>query len=931
MSRLVGRSAIFLVIFSLVGAIVSANDPPVNLIPNPSFEMGTGSGNVPLHWSVFASSDVAFFELTSEHASNGSTSLKLVDTAGDQSTGLRSTRVKAEPGRVYRAEANVLVQSGLTQFFLDFHDASGRRIVAEIGRGRVSPEWQTLTVEATAPEGTASISLILYSDIANTGTVLYDNVRLYDVTPEPAQTAQAPLNYATPGMRILADQYISPIDITVAEYELQAPALYDPLPVSAGPDTISTGPLHVGFSEIGLPTTLDFDRLRRGNLGPETRLFSDMQITVSSSKNDSPEQPEKLMYVADESGYELQNSYFNRRLARFGKDSQDRRLDVYTELIDNSMFLYMFPRLHLEQGETTWMTTSFHLDGSFRRVTYFEGNARTQSDLTEPVTLRLDQSVTKPFIMFERGGVGQPGIAFFLPVRPEVRAWYHEHYVAVAVPEVEVTIQPTDDGVDITFRAEGLTPTSDRPHTFDFYYWAFPVQGTPDTALYLLQGGLAPRIWANLPTFDDERVKLWTEFMPSSGDTRIFQALRYYPTEGYSFAPPDAFYRGLFTTMPESAHVWGNQTANYKRLNFSSSMDQAGMVYDMAVRHLQLYLDKADDVGIPPFRAVAAVWFEYFEGLSNYDLLKHFHFAQEPEYMVKTALNFVAAGKPSDEDAAAIASVVNRMMDLLDPHNTQRVPNTLVMPDGSYWYNYFEMETQRVWEGLADEPGFVNNVHITWLNVIADAARLNKLLGNDDAYNQWLEYFCKGVDGLIYIFNQERAWAEHDPNELLYGINWPGPNAGYAQYILSGWLPHIMEFGLEEADGYRVPELVSLFRKIMQGQWTRQGTYTGSLSSAQTWLNAYLHPKDDMAPVVEVLIAGERVGDGATLSSGSGLVLAATDDLSGVARVEYALGEGAWTAYSEPLQLPIGEVALQVRATDHAGNVASHVLNLRVE
>lgn len=208
--------------------------------------------------------------------------------------------------------------------------------------------------------------------------------------------------------------------------------------------------------------------------------------------------------------------------------------------------------------------------------------------------------------------------------------------------------------------------------------------------------------------------------------------------------------------------------------------------------------------------------------------------------MAKTAWRFVATGRPSHEDAQAMASVINRMLSLLDPDAIDHVPNTTVLADGSYWYNYFEMETQRVREGLDKEPGFVNNVHMTWLNVIADAARLNRLVGNQDAYQAWLEYFRKGVDGLIFILGQERAWAKTDPNELLYGINWSGPNASYAQYVLSAWLPQVMEFAQEEADGYRLAELIGLYRKVMQGGWTQQEAYAGALNSAKKWLDTHV-------------------------------------------------------------------------------------------
>ncbi len=908
-------------------AFAAAQEPRPNLLSNPDFELGHDVDGVPLYWEVFSRSDTAGFTLTTEKASSGETALLVFDTVNDRSAGLRSARVPAEPGRTYRVEVDVWVEAGLAQIYLDFHGASGARIEAKIERARVSADWQTVAAEAVAPEGTTHVSVILYSDIVNVGKVYFDNVRLFDMTAEPekertqsSDAAGAPRTYAVPGTRMAPDQYIAPFDVTVAEWETKPPALYPPLPVREGPDVVVTGPLRVEFTAEGLPASIAFDRTRQSRAESALPLATDLKITVASSRPGAGAETEKLVFVPGASGYEVNNSYFTRRLARFARPgSTERRLDVYTELITESFWAYIFPRLYLRPGETTDLTTAFRLPGAVRRLTYFEGDARRQSDLTAPVTLQLDAGVTKPFLLFERSG-GEPGIAFFLPVRPEVRAWYHEHYVAVDVPVVQVDIVPDAEGVTVTFRAEGLRATSERPHTFDFYYWAFPVTVSADLSLHAV-GGIAPRIWSNIPVFADEGVAgFWASHMPNTGNARPYQALRYYPEEGYSFAHPDYFYKGLFTTMPEGAHVWGNQTANYKRLNFTGSVHSSGLMYDLAVRHLQLYLDKADDVGIPPFKATAAVWFEHFAGLSDYGLLQNFHFAQTPEYMVRTALNFVQTGRPSPEDARAIADVVNRTLTLLDPESPGRIPNTFVLPDGSYWYNYFEMETQRVREGLQDEPGFVNNVHVTWLNVIVDAARLNQLVGNEDAYAAWCRYLMKGIDGMIYIFSQDRAWAADDPNELLYGINWPGPNANYAQYLLSGWLPHVMEFVYEELDGYRMAEMVALYRKIMAGRWTAQPQYAAARSAAVTWLNTYLHPKDRTAPVTTVLQDGSEVTSGTIVAAESPIALFARDDLSGVARTEYSLNGRDWTVYDGPFTLPAGDVVLAVRSTDHAGN-----------
>lgn len=54
------------------------------------------------------------------------------------------------------------------------------------------------------------------------------------------------------------------------------------------------------------------------------------------------------------------------------------------------------------------------------------------------------------------------------------------------------------------------------------------------------------------------------------------------------------------------------------------------------------------------------------------------------------------------------------------------------------------------------------------------------------------------------------------------------------------------------------------------------------------------------------------------------VALTATDDLSGVASIEYALGEGegGWTAYTAPVTVPDDVATLRYRATDNARNVS---------
>jgi len=79
---------------------------------------------------------------------------------------------------------------------------------------------------------------------------------------------------------------------------------------------------------------------------------------------------------------------------------------------------------------------------------------------------------------------------------------------------------------------------------------------------------------------------------------------------------------------------------------------------------------------------------------------------------------------------------------------------------------------------------------------------------------------------------------------------------------------------------------------------------------------------DTTAPSVTAQVTGEQDGDGAYVG-GATVTLAATDDGSGVAGVEYDLDGAGWTAYDAPFVVDaVGAHTLQFRATDAAGNTS---------
>ncbi|CAL9651418.1 OmpL47-type beta-barrel domain-containing protein [Streptomyces sp. enrichment culture] len=80
---------------------------------------------------------------------------------------------------------------------------------------------------------------------------------------------------------------------------------------------------------------------------------------------------------------------------------------------------------------------------------------------------------------------------------------------------------------------------------------------------------------------------------------------------------------------------------------------------------------------------------------------------------------------------------------------------------------------------------------------------------------------------------------------------------------------------------------------------------------------------DTTAPETSATVSGEKNADGAYIDMAT-VTVTASDTGSGVNTIEYALGDGAWTAYTAPVMVhEVGEHTVRYRATDKAGNVAA--------
>jgi type 1 glutamine amidotransferase len=87
--------------------------------------------------------------------------------------------------------------------------------------------------------------------------------------------------------------------------------------------------------------------------------------------------------------------------------------------------------------------------------------------------------------------------------------------------------------------------------------------------------------------------------------------------------------------------------------------------------------------------------------------------------------------------------------------------------------------------------------------------------------------------------------------------------------------------------------------------------------------------EDTTPPTLRTEVDGLPTSDGDYLHEAT-VAISASDFGSGVATVEYALGDGAWQPYAAPVELGAGEHTVRARATDQAGNPATTTTTVTV-
>ncbi|MFF0770764.1 hypothetical protein ACFYUK_17890 [Nonomuraea wenchangensis] len=108
---------------------------------------------------------------------DGRTTARVTDTDPAAAYGRESMPgLPATEGTRYTLNAQVWAESGTAHLYLRFRDASGRLLPGGANASATGRRWNRVTTSGVAPAGTATVSALIYSGVADVGTAYWDEV-----------------------------------------------------------------------------------------------------------------------------------------------------------------------------------------------------------------------------------------------------------------------------------------------------------------------------------------------------------------------------------------------------------------------------------------------------------------------------------------------------------------------------------------------------------------------------------------------------------------------------------------------------------------------------------------------------------------------------------------------------------------------------------
>lgn len=163
-----------------------------NIIFFDSFE--TEFTDIPNGWSYFGVNSEGNVKIEIGNASEGTNSVRLIDTSTEFGTGIQSEKFPIEPGKTYNLVSDLYNYSGIGHVYLKYWDSDGNQVGSKSVSNRVTDSWCTISVSEKAPDTAVSGSVILYIINSAVGDICYDNVCVI----EENEKAEPGSSYITP-------------------------------------------------------------------------------------------------------------------------------------------------------------------------------------------------------------------------------------------------------------------------------------------------------------------------------------------------------------------------------------------------------------------------------------------------------------------------------------------------------------------------------------------------------------------------------------------------------------------------------------------------------------------------------------------------------------------------------------------------------------
>ncbi|WP_188188436.1 hypothetical protein [Nonomuraea sp. SYSU D8015] len=130
---------------------------------------------------------------------DGRTTARVTDTDPAAAYGRESVPgLPASAGTRYTLHAEVWADSGAAHLYLRFRDASGGLLAGGANASATGRRWNRVTASGVAPAGTATVSALIYSGVADVGTAYWDEVLITkDVTDLGVQIVSTVPNATT--------------------------------------------------------------------------------------------------------------------------------------------------------------------------------------------------------------------------------------------------------------------------------------------------------------------------------------------------------------------------------------------------------------------------------------------------------------------------------------------------------------------------------------------------------------------------------------------------------------------------------------------------------------------------------------------------------------------------------------------------------------